>query len=83
MKKQLYRSSNKMIAGVCAGLAEYLNIDTTFVRLAWALLSLLSAAFPGFLIYIVCAIVIPSKDKLEAEPTEEEVYGMKSAKIEE
>lgn len=60
MEKKLYRSqTNKKIAGVCGGLAEYLNIDTTVVRLIWALVTLFAGA--GLLAYIVCALVIPER----------------------
>ena len=59
MEKKLYRNtSNKMIAGVCSGLAEYLNIDPTIVRLIWALIALSGA---GILAYLVAAIIIPEK----------------------
>ena len=59
MNKKLYRStSNKMIAGVCSGLAEYINIDPTIVRLIWALIALSGA---GVLAYLVAAIIIPEK----------------------
>ncbi len=60
MSKQLYRSrNNKVIAGVCGGVAEYFEVDPTIVRIAWLLL-----AFPGgigFLAYLVCWIVMPEK----------------------
>ena len=60
MEKKLYRSNtNKKIAGVCAGLAEYLNIDPTIIRLIWALVSLFAGA--GIIAYLVCALVIPEK----------------------
>ena len=59
MNKKLYRStSNKMIAGVCSGLAEYINIDPTIVRLIWALIALSGA---GVLAYLIAAIIIPEK----------------------
>lgn len=58
MNKKLYKSnSNKMISGVCGGIAEYFNVDPTFVRLAWVLFLLVGGS--GLLAYIVCAIVIP------------------------
>ena len=58
MKRKLYKSSkNKKLAGVCGGLAEYLNIDVTVVRLIWAILSLFYGS--GIIIYIICALVIP------------------------
>lgn len=61
MKKRLYKSStDKKIDGVCAGIAEYFNIDPTLIRLAWVFLFL--CAGTGILAYIVCALVIPSKD---------------------
>ena len=58
--KKLYRSnSDQMIAGVCAGLAEYLHIDVSIVRIIWALTVLTAGA--GVLLYIVCAMVVPEK----------------------
>ncbi len=60
--KKLYRSkTEKMLSGVCGGIAGYFNIDPTIVRLIWALVSLISASIPGILIYIICAIVIPEE----------------------
>lgn len=61
MEKKLTKSNNKMLAGVCAGIAEYLNLDPTLVRLGYAFLSVFSACFPGILLYIVAMIVMPSK----------------------
>lgn len=59
MNKKLYRSkTDQKIAGVCAGLAEYLNIDPTIIRVIWVLVALCGA---GVLAYIVCALVIPEK----------------------
>ena len=59
MEKKLYRSTtNKTIAGVCAGLAEYLNIDPTIVRVIWALVGLSGT---GLVAYLVCALIIPEK----------------------
>lgn len=60
MQKKLYRSkSNRMLAGVCAGVAEYLNIDPTVVRVIWAIPSIF--AFVGVVAYIACALIIPEK----------------------
>lgn len=59
-QKRLYRSnSNKMICGVCQGIAEYINIDPTIIRLLWAIF-----AFSGFPIvaYIIAAIIMPVKE---------------------
>ena len=59
MEKKLYRNTNnKMLAGVCSGLAEYISIDPTVIRLIWALIGLTGA---GILAYLIAAIVIPEK----------------------
>lgn len=58
MKKQLRRSTeNKVIAGVCGGIAEYFDIDPTLIRLAWVLFCALGSS--GVLAYIIAAIIIP------------------------
>lgn len=60
-RKRLYRSrNNKMICGVCAGIADYFNIDPSIVRVLWAVLAL--AAGTGVLAYIACAIILPEGD---------------------
>ena len=57
--KKLYRSTqDKMLAGVCAGIAEYLNIDPTIVRVLWALITLGTVGF-GVIAYLVLAIIMP------------------------
>ncbi len=58
----LKRSYNKMIAGVCAGIAEWFGWDPTVVRVGYVLLSILSAAFPGILVYIILWVVMPPPD---------------------
>jgi phage shock protein PspC (stress-responsive transcriptional regulator) len=50
---------NRMIAGVCGGLAEWLGWDPTAVRVLYVVVSVLSAAFPGLLAYIILALVMP------------------------
>lgn len=60
MNKKLYRSSgNRMIVGVCGGIAEYFDLDPTLVRVGWVLFSALGGS--GLLAYIICAIVIPAR----------------------
>ena len=60
-EKRLYRStSNRMLAGVCGGIAEYFGADPTLIRLAYVLLSVFTVAFPGIIVYIIAAIIIPS-----------------------
>ena len=63
--KRLYRSNNnKMICGVCGGIAEYFGIDPTLVRVGWALLTLISAGFGGVIAYIVAAVIIPDESRV-------------------
>ncbi len=59
MEKKLRRSKNQMISGVCGGIAEYFNIDPTIVRVAYVLLSVLSAGFPGIIVYIILMLIMP------------------------
>jgi len=54
--------ANRQIAGVCGGLGEYLGIDPTTVRVVYALVSLLSAAFPGVLVYVLLWAIIPERE---------------------
>lgn len=72
MEKKLYRSrTDKKICGVCGGLAKYLNMDVTIMRLIAVLLVL--AGCSGLLIYIICALVIPEEPEnvIEASVVEE------------
>lgn len=60
MEKKLYKSNtDKKLAGVCGGIAEYFNIDSTIVRLILAVFTLLGGA--GILAYIVAALVMPNQ----------------------
>lgn len=57
--KKLYRSKkNRIIAGVCGGIGEYLDLDPTLIRLLWALLSLNGVGIAG---YIIAWIIIPEE----------------------
>lgn len=77
MSQKLYRSEdNRMIAGVCGGLAEYLNIDPSIVRLIFVLIILYGGS--GLLVYLILWIILPVKssinlpsEKVVAENTEE------------
>lgn len=60
MEKRLYRSPDKKLCGVCAGLADYLNIDPTLVRLAVALIAIYTAVLPLLVVYLICALIIPA-----------------------
>ena len=59
MKKLTRKTSNQMLVGVCAGLAEYFEIDVTIVRLGWIVLSCIGGA--GVIAYIAAAIVVPAE----------------------
>lgn len=60
MNKRLYKANeNKMVCGVCGGIAEYFDIDPTLVRLGWVLFCALGGS--GILAYIIAAIVIPGR----------------------
>lgn len=64
--KKLYRSnSQRMIAGVCGGIAEYFNIDASLVRIGCAALCLCAGS--GLLAYILAAIIIPAEDEQATE----------------
>lgn len=60
MTKKLYRSEkNKIIAGICGGIGEYLDVDPVIVRLVWVLLCLLWGA--GIILYIVAWFIVPKR----------------------
>ena len=62
-RRRLTRSSrHRMIAGVCGGIAEYLDVDVTVVRVLYVLISIVSVAFPGILAYIILMFVMPRSD---------------------
>lgn len=70
--KKLYKSRNdKKISGVCAGIAEYLGIDPTLIRLLWAVVTLFTVG-TGLLAYIICAIIIPEMPDGETYVVDEE-----------
>jgi phage shock protein C len=54
-------SSNRMIAGVISGLADYFELDPTLLRVLYVVVSIISAAFPGILVYIILWMVIPDE----------------------
>ncbi len=58
--KKLYRSRTDVkISGVCGGIAEYLGIDSTIVRVLWVLGSFMTALMFGLLLYVICVFIIP------------------------
>lgn len=65
--KKLYRSAqNRMIGGVCAGMADFFGIDVTLIRLVWVVLTIMNGA--GLLVYLLCMALIPQKP--DSEPAE-------------
>lgn len=57
----LVKSKDRMLGGVCGGLAEFLGWDATLVRVLFVLISFFSAAFPGIIVYLALWIIMPSK----------------------
>ena len=63
--KKLLRSTNRILGGVCGGIAEYFDVDPTVIRVAYALLSFFSAAFPGIVLYIILLVLIPDTQQID------------------
>ncbi len=69
MSKRLYRSkTDRKIAGVCGGLAEYFGIDSTLCRLAYLFLVIITGIAPFLILYIVAAIIMPEEATAKSEP---------------
>ena len=64
--KKLYRSSNRVLGGVCGGIAEYFSVDPTLIRVIYVALSMFTAGFPGLLLYIILMILMPNYDQLNS-----------------
>lgn len=67
MQHRLTRSSNRWLAGVCGGIADYLGWSPNATRLLFVLVSVLSAAFPGILVYVLLWIFMPAPDAIRTE----------------
>ncbi len=66
MKNRLYRSeTDKKIAGVCGGIAEYFEIDSTIIRLIWVIS--VAVYGTGLLVYIIAAIIMPTKGEIDTK----------------
>jgi phage shock protein C len=64
--KKLFRSrSDKQLSGVIGGVAKYIGFDTTILRLVLALTILFTGVFPGLLVYVICAMIIPLESTKE------------------
>ena len=64
-EKKLTRSTNKVLAGVCGGIAEYFEVDPTVIRVAYVILTVFTTGFPGILLYIVMLIIMPQGSDFE------------------
>lgn len=63
--KRLYKSNNRIISGVCAGIAEYYGWDVSLVRLAWVFATLVTGFAPFVILYIVAAIILPESNIID------------------
>ena len=61
--KKLRRSRHRILGGVCSGIAEWLGWDITLVRVLYVVVSLVSAGFPGTIVYIILWIVMPGPER--------------------
>ena len=68
--KKLTKSNDRIIAGVCGGIAEYFGFDATIVRLVTAALALFTAIVPSVILYLIAAMIIP-----DASPKKPEEIG--------
>ena len=62
-KEKVTRSEDRILAGVCGGMAEYFGIDATIVRIGYVLISILSAAFPGIIVYLILMLIMPNSEQ--------------------
>jgi phage shock protein C len=67
-RKRLVRPRNRKIAGVCAGLAEYFDLDVILVRVIWLVATFFSGVFPGLIAYVIAWIVMPEEPAMLPAP---------------
>ena len=69
LQKKLTRSTtDKMLGGVCGGLAAYFyNVDSTLVRVIWAILTAFTFGIGGVLVYIICCLIIPKDTDINSK----------------
>jgi len=60
---KLKRANDRYLAGVCGGIAEYLKVDPFWVRLIWAVLTLVSFMFAGLIVYIILWLIMEPPDE--------------------
>ena len=61
MRPRLTRSKDKIIAGVCSGIAKYFDLETSLVRIGFVLICFITAFVPMILVYLVMVMVIPQE----------------------
>ncbi len=72
--KKIYRdTNNKMISGVCAGIAKYFDLDPTLIRILWVIITMFGGS--GLIAYIICAIIIPEEPPHGAQEVDFEEVG--------
>ena len=64
MKKLYLSEADKKIGGVCGGIAEYFEVDSTIIRLAWLLVTIFTAMFGGDIAYLIAWAVIPPRQRI-------------------
>lgn len=75
--KKIYLSKDKKLLGICAGVADYLNVDPTLIRIAVVCLSLLTAVVPALVVYFVLSLVFPQApaDYVPSQPAKKLIKG--------
>ncbi len=66
-QRRLMRSKDAKLGGVCGGLAEYMDIDPTVVRLIWVLVTFVTGIIPGSVAYLITWLVLPAPPKPDVE----------------
>ncbi|MGM9713099.1 MAG: PspC domain-containing protein [Prevotella sp.] len=62
MKKRLAKSADKMLAGVCGGIADYYDIDSTLIRIGLVLVACMTAVVPTVVLYVIMSWIMPKSD---------------------
>ncbi|MFH1582170.1 MAG: PspC domain-containing protein [bacterium] len=66
--KKLYKSrKNRILAGVLGGLGEYINLDPTVLRIAWAVVTVFTGFFPGLFVYFLAVLIVPENTDIHVD----------------
>ena len=64
--KRLYKSAtDKKLEGVCAGIAEYMDLDPTLIRLIYVVLTMFTGVIPGVIAYVILALIVPKESEVK------------------